>query len=949
MAKKKDVYIETPFYKYLWWFYSENKKIIKKEYKDLTKKILANAAPENSGSFLRSPQYEAFEIYVFLKEYLDNARLSDLFDDWSKDKGKFRLSDTDVAKVKDDLFASIDAKSFEPAINNLKKVQQEYTNYIFSLTMGTGKTILMALCIFYEFLLANKYPKDPRYCHNALVLAPDTTVLQSLKEIQTFDKSKIFSEEYANKLDTMVKFHFLAEDGIALSTADGSDFNLIISTSQKIILKKSHNTRSSSEQFFLDGWDSLLTNNPNADLYSLNDDEDLMRNQRYIKLTRLKQLGIYVDEAHHAFGKTLKNDMLDRSSKTSLRLTIDNLAAELKSANTAVVACYNFTGTPYIENHLMPEVVFDYGLKDAIENKYLKNVTVQDWSDNLKTSEYIENAINEFLKAHRLGDGSFKRYEGMLPKMAIFAATIEELTKDLQPAVEEVLKKNQISIDSILVNVGDEKKTKQDDLREFLLLDTTESKKQFILLVGKGKEGWNCRSLFAVALFRKPKSSIFVLQATMRCLRSITDQQQNGQVFLSTENLTILQNELEDNFRVSVEELTKGAKELKPERRIYVREKIPVKVLEQIPQFRIKEKRPCSFKIFDDDFDFDKYRRTVGEHNLKNINSQTIRREISSAGERQFTEYSLIAELSIFLTQHEVDENGKPIMKYSPVEIMELLQHSTDGIEQILSKVNYSNDILYDYVIPKLFSNLYEVKFKMGEPREVTKYIVKDPPLENSDESGKHYYKMRFDDEKWVEDTDLGYSEYSQKGNKKSFDLSGYGFDSQSEKKFFDINLFSNNEIKHIWFTGMLTNGQSDFFVRYIDPDSHALRSYYPDFLVEMKSGIFYIVEIKGENLISKAETKAKVEYARLMFQMKNKMNYVLVPSNYADMILQTFLKQSQTGLDGGTYQTEYLFDVIEDEKVSKSVDYAKVSAKTDWDVARFAAEDKQEYLAEKD
>lgn len=53
--------------------------------------------------------------------------------------------------------------------------------------MGLGKTILMGTCIFYEFLVANKFPKDPHFCHNALVFAPDKTVLQSLKEIQTFD------------------------------------------------------------------------------------------------------------------------------------------------------------------------------------------------------------------------------------------------------------------------------------------------------------------------------------------------------------------------------------------------------------------------------------------------------------------------------------------------------------------------------------------------------------------------------------------------------------------------------------------------------------------------------------------------------------------------------------------------------------------------------------------
>lgn len=888
MAKKQETYVETPFYGYLWDFYKNHKKEVKREYTDLTKKILSQAAPENSDHFLRTPQYEAFEMYVFLKEYLNNPRLAELFDDWRKDTGKFKMKDTNVSGISGDLFASTDAANFEPAIQQLKNLEQDYANYIFSLTMGTGKTILMALCIFYEFLLAHKYPDDKRFCHNALVLAPDTTVLQSLKEIQSFDKSKIFKEQYANQLNSLIHFHFLEEDGIALSTADGSDYNLIISTSQKIILHKKHSKDSAADSLFLDGWKEAIKDDPNADLYQLDDETDLMANQRYTKLTRLKQLGIYVDEAHHAFGKSLKNDMVDRSKETSLRLTIDNLAKELKSAGTAVVACYNFTGTPYIENHLMPEVVYDYGLSDAIKNKYLKEVDVLDY-DNVKTGVFIKKTIKEFLAQHQNEDGSFKRYEGMLPKMAFFASTIEELTNDLQPAVEKAVLNAGLSLDSILVNVGDEKITKSDDLREFLLLDTVESEKQFILLVGKGKEGWNCRSLFSVALFRKPKSTIFVLQATMRCLRAITSEQQKGQVFLSTENLEILQNELAENFRMSVDDLTQKHNVNKQIRKIFIREKVPVTVEEKIPEFKIKPLKPGKYTIFDKDFNINDYKKTVGKRRLQVIDSASVRQEISSEEERQFTEYSLVAELSLYLTQHEQDESSKNIVRFSPVEIRELLDLSTDGIEEILKNVNYSNDILYDWVIPKLFSKLYEVKFEEGKPRLITKYIVKEPP---EDSNGERYYTMSFDDDMFVSDSAPRYSNYNQStGNKKSFDLSGYGFDSGSEKQFFDKNLFNNEDIKHIWFTGMLTNGQSDFMVRYIDPECHALRSYYPDFLVEMNDGNFFIVEIKGENLINKADTQAKVEYAKRMFQ-GGKMNYVFIPSGYANMILQDFISQ---------------------------------------------------------
>ena len=106
-----------------------------------------------------------------------------------------------------------------------------------------------------------------------------------------------------------------------------------------------------------------------------------------------------------------------------------------------------------------------------------------------------------------------------------------------------------------LVNVGDPKETTNDELREFINLDTPASDKQFILLVNKGKEGWNCRSLFGVALYRKPKSKIFVLQASMRCLRQIGEGQRTGHIYLSAENAQILDDELQQNFRVSVEEI----------------------------------------------------------------------------------------------------------------------------------------------------------------------------------------------------------------------------------------------------------------------------------------------------------------------------------------------------------------------------------------------------------
>ena len=648
---------------------------------------------------------------------------------------------------------------------------------------------------------------------------------------------------------------------------------------------------------FKDSWEDLLENNPNADLYLLDDDSELMANQRYKKLTRLRQLGIYVDEAHHAFGKSLKNDMFDRSKETSLRLTIDNLVKELDSAGTKVVACYNFTGTPYVENHLMPEVVYEYGLKEAIDSGYLKKTFVEDY-ENVQTQGFITNAVESFVKQHRNKNGTWNRYEGMLPKMALFATTIDELNNELKPALENTLLKLDIPLDSILINVGDEKLTKQDDIREFLKLDTTDSKKQFILLVGKGKEGWNCRSLFSVALFRKPKSTIFVLQATMRCLRSITETQQVGQIFLSSENLSILQDELSKNFKVNVDDLKGNQKDNKKVYHVYVREKVPVKVIEQTYEYKIQELKPGEYSLFNQNtgFDFEKYRRTKSTHSLSNIDSASIRHEISSAEERIFTPYSLVAELSLYLTQHEINEETKEVYrKWTPTQIEELLSNCTEGISGILEKVNYSNAILYDWVIPNLFNQIYKITYEQGEKKEIIKWLSKDPPKNPDGTDG--CYSLTFDDDLFINETSPKYSSYNQSSQdkscgKKSFNLSGYGFDSNSEKDFFTRNLLNNKEIKHIWFTGMLTHGQSDFYVHYIDPELHTLRSYYPDFLIEMKNGTYFIVEIKGENLIDKSSTQAKIQYAKEMYKASG-LEYVFIPSRYADMILQEFISES--------------------------------------------------------
>jgi SNF2 family DNA or RNA helicase len=261
MAKrKKQQYIDFPFYEYLQFFYRENRTKIRRSYNSLTKRFLDYNDPDKRiEAFLRRPQFEALETYVFLKEFLGNKHLYQIFEAWYQKQAPFEgRSEAGINQKTGqvglfgpiEMYAEETKETYEQIFKQIKAFQQAYPNFIFALTMGLGKTILMATSIFYEFLLANKYPKDERYCHNALVFAPDKTVLQSLKEIQTFDKSLVVPKQNLNWLEAHLKFYFLDKTGDALNAIDRSAYNIVISNAQKIILKRSHKEPSPSELLF---------------------------------------------------------------------------------------------------------------------------------------------------------------------------------------------------------------------------------------------------------------------------------------------------------------------------------------------------------------------------------------------------------------------------------------------------------------------------------------------------------------------------------------------------------------------------------------------------------------------------------------------------------------------------------------------------------------------------
>lgn len=871
MAKK--INQDFAFFNALYHFVQTNRGKIRAKYRKLSKHLLDFNDPDlRADAYLRRPQFEAFEMYIFLKEFGENRHVHQLFKEWAKNEGVFKgFQTTGVDKLgQGTLLGFLDLEGddqYEALFAKMSERSREYPNYIFALTMGLGKTILMATCIFYEFLLANKFSKDEKYCRNALVFAPDKTVLQSLKEIQTFDLSQVVPPEYANFLRTNLKFHFLNDTASSIGTQDGSSLNIIISNTQKVILKRKSAKPSATDRLFAEKKGTL--SEIYGELYDMlgedapETDADLAVNARFQRIARLPRLGIYVDEAHHSMGASLEKDLGQAKQASALRTTIDKLAKALEHRKSSVVGCYNYTGTPYVKDRIMPEVVYAYGLKAAIDNKYLKQPEFLTYTGNIKSDDFVREVITHFWEQQ--GE---TRHEGMLPKLALFASTIEELKNDLQPAIERVLAELGVSTDKILRNVGDPKLTTNEDILEFNRLDTEGSNKQFILLVGKGGEGWNCRSLFGVALFRKPKSRIFVLQSTMRCLRSIGPNQETGHIFLSQENQAILDDELQQNFRITTDEL--GPKKSDTSVTVEVTA-IPPPVIIHLKRHQelyrtIKKDEPdiLSFDLSDaamEQFKVTLERRTHLKNKRSSVEDITDRQS-----HKTYSKLTLVGELARYFSGDEI----------SAFDIEDALKASNVGLNAILTVVNTANDFIYDVLIPHLFHAFFEVEKFQNSSEEQVELI------RGYNDASNRLPTITFKaQEHLIASRD--YPKFDGKRS-KSFHLDTYCFDSNPEVEFFE-RVLSDDRTTKIYFTGMLVHGQSGFQVYYIHPDSHTVCNYHPDFLVYRDDGKAHLIEIKSNWKKDDPVVLAKKEAAEKLAE-GNHFEYALITKEQFDGFL---------------------------------------------------------------
>ena len=92
-----------------------------------------------------------------------------------------------------------------------------------------------------------------------------------------------------------IKYHYLEDLKHTISVSNGSIYNIIVTNSQKIIVKTRKGNKANLKN-------ALLGDEKEREQHEI-------ENQRLLAIKKLDNLSIFVDEAHHSFGTNLEGEL----------------------------------------------------------------------------------------------------------------------------------------------------------------------------------------------------------------------------------------------------------------------------------------------------------------------------------------------------------------------------------------------------------------------------------------------------------------------------------------------------------------------------------------------------------------------------------------------------------------------------------------------------------------
>ncbi len=695
---------------------------------------------------LREPQKEAIEVYLWLKFIGNNQKLADIIkrgllydEEQAKQYDNFYtfgnnyttqflnqfFQDNGVKNLHQKLVNDPHSKdiNWEQVLDNLL-YNYEYPNYLFSLPMGAGKTYLMACFIYLDLYFANLYKKDERFAHNFIVLAPTaskTAIIPSLRTIKNFNPEWILSKAEAKKIKQVAQIEIL--DALSSQRKDKlqgnnpnlekvnrllqiKDFGLIfITNAEKVILERYEEK------------DKLLVKNLRKGQNLLNNKElsEITKSNKLRKrLSEIPFLTVILDEVHH----TYKNEKEEKKSRE---------AVNILNKNKNVVSVLGFSGTPYIKYSVnignykiklnqIQDIVYNYPLNEGI-GKFLKVPEVK--SDDVKEKSFIKNALTDFFN-----NFDIKYPEGTKSKIAFYCPSVKILNEKVLPVVKEWYQKYRKNKEGEILRYYSKvsKENKQyklpkENLALFHNLDKSYSDKRVILLVAVGTEGWDCKSLTAVALPRQKTTKNFVLQTTCRCLREEENaEKEKALIYLAKSNYETLDKELRENYHLKISDL-----KLKKEEEILVKIRKPklgkLEYKQVCTEYKIIIKEGINYKNQLKNFDFiifkNKYKfdekimtGTIGKYGMiresdvgksykdesSNYNFNNFIYDLTNETFGNFTETYLLKNYDNELKHifNKIEKEKGWIINNPHLELKDIIHHIAS---LLMKEVNYKSEI----------------------------------------------------------------------------------------------------------------------------------------------------------------------------------------------------------------------------------------------------------------
>lgn len=536
---------------------------------------------------MRDAQIESIKTYLFLKIECQNRPLWELFvsgkfhstnvDDLEVNKATREVLESNPAALALWEYASISdengnvnspkvlaaIKKAPDSIDYVSVIKDLFSNvcypdYLFSIPMGAGKTYLMAALIYLNLYFAIAEPDNPIFAHNFILFVPSglkSSIVPSLRDIQNFNPLWILPDPVASQLKNLIQYEWLQESSstsksnivknpnarkISMQVAKPNLMGLVaVTNAEKVILDRV------DKDFNIDA--SILK--------SLLEEErkeyeaTLQANELREQIGLIPGLCVLIDEVHHANDDQKLRKVVDKWMEQS---NFNSVLGFSGTPNMDPAVKIKITDELSVKCTQYANVVTFYPLIKGIGN-FLKIPVVR--YSNFDSTEIISRGMREFFD--RYADTVYSN--GASAKVAIYAPSIAVLEEEIYPIAYALCAEMEINPTETILKYhkgNTSYKVDEDAQFEFATLDSPLSKKRIILLVGIGREGWNCKSLTGVILSQRnacPQN--MVLQISCRCLREVDNAKgETALIWLNKFNAEKLNQQLQEQQYTTITE-----------------------------------------------------------------------------------------------------------------------------------------------------------------------------------------------------------------------------------------------------------------------------------------------------------------------------------------------------------------------------------------------------------